>query len=491
MSWESIASVLAEYGQVGWNYLSSPVVLIQLAVIAVLFLLAWMASRRVEPQLLKWVDGLDLSGMPLVQRLVTEFSSRLELLFFVVLLAVAYLISAATNWPEALPELAPETLPADVLPADAAAAAVAAASRVEGSYLFYYAMVLAAAWLAINVISHLSRSRTIGLAFALIAWAYVAAVVLGVADVATEILDAGFNIGTFRLSLLSVLQVVFLLGGLLWLSAAVGNFLDRRIQNIEDITPSLRVLIGKILRIGLIVIAAMIALSGMGIDLTALTIFSGAVGVGIGFGLQKVVSNFISGIIILMDHSIKPGDTVTLGETFGWIRELRARFVSVITRDGREFLIPNEDFITTEVVNWSFSDEYVRLDVLFGVAYDSDPHEVERIAIEAASSVERVQTPPPDFGETTDFGEIADPGKKQPKQPRAPVCWLIGFGESSLEFKLRFWIEDPQEGTTNIRGKVLLAVWDAFRENGIRIPYPHREIIMRSRVPGDPEEDPA
>lgn len=469
MSWESIASALADYGLIAWNYLSSPVVLIQLGVIAVLFLLAWLASRRVEPQLLKWVDGLDLSGMPLVQRLVTEFSSRLELLFFVVLLAVAYLISAATNWP-------PETLPADVLPSDAAAAAVAAASRVEGSYLFYYAMVLAAAWLAINVISHLSRSRTIGLAFALIAWAYVAAVVLGVADVATEILDAGFTIGTFRLSLLSVLQVVFLLGGLLWLSAAVGNFLDRRIQNIEDITPSLRVLIGKILRIALIVIAAMIALSGMGIDLTALTIFSGAVGVGIGFGLQKVVSNFISGIIILMDHSIKPGDTVTLGETFGWIRELRARFVSVITRDGREFLIPNEDFITTEVVNWSFSDQYVRLDVLFGVAYDSDPHEVERIAIEAASSVERVEDRPP------------PPGSKQ---PRPPVCWLIGFGESSLEFKLRFWISDPQEGTTNIRGKVLLAVWDAFRENGIRIPYPHREIIMRSRVPGDPEEDPA
>ena len=467
MSWESIASALADYGLVDWNYLRSPVVLIQLGVIAVLFLLAWMASRRAEPRLLKWVDGLDLSGMPLVRRLVTEFSSRLELLFFVVLLAVAYLITAATNWP-------PEALPADVLPS--ATAAAEAASRVEGSDLFYYAMVLAAAWLAINVVSHLSRSRTIGLAFALIAWAYVAAVVLGVADVATEILDAGFNIGTFRLSLLSVLQVVFLLGGLLWLSAAVGNFLDRRIQNIEDITPSLRVLIGKILRIALIVIAATIALSGMGIDLTALTIFSGAVGVGIGFGLQKVVSNFISGIIILMDHSIKPGDTVTLGETFGWIRELRARFVSVITRDGREFLIPNEDFITTEVVNWSFSDQYVRLDVLFGVAYDSDPHEVERIAIEAASSVERVEDRPP------------PPGSKQ---PRPPVCWLIGFGESSLEFKLRFWISDPQEGTTNIRGKVLLAVWDAFKANGIRIPYPHREIIMRSRVPGHPEEDPA
>ncbi len=445
MDWTRITSILAGYGQNAWDYFSTPAVLIQLGVIAALFLLALVASWRVEPRLLKWADGLDLTGMPLLSRLLKEFLSRLEWLFFVLLLTVAYLITAAVSWP-------PDTLPADT-------------GRPEGSYLIYSALVLAAAWLVINAVSHLSRSRTIGLTFALIAWAYVAAVVLGVADVATEILDAGFDIGTFRLSLLSMLQAVFLLGGMLWLSAAVGNFLDRRIQNIEDMTPSLRVLIGKILRIALIVIAATIALSGMGIDLTALTIFSGAVGVGIGFGLQKVVSNFISGIIILMDHSIKPGDTVTLGETFGWIRELRARFVSVITRDGREFLIPNEDFITTEVVNWSFSDQYVRLDVLFGVAYDSDPHEVERIAIGAASSVERVEDRP------------TPPGRKQ---PRPPVCWLIGFGESSLEFKLRFWISDPQEGTTNIRGKVLMAVWDAFQENGIRIPYPHREIIMRS-----------
>ena len=470
MDWTQITAILASFGgnALAWIVnLGSPVVLIQLGVIGVLFLLAWLISLRVEPRLLKWADDvLDFTAMPLLSRLVIEFLNRLEWLFFVALLTVAYLVTVALGWP-------PETLPADVLPTDAAAAA---ASRVEGSFLIYSAMMLAAAWLVINAVSHLSRSRTIGLTFALVAWAYVAAVVLGVADVATEILDAGFDIGTFRLSLLSVLQVVFLLGGLLWLSAVVGNFLDRRIQKIEDMTPSLRVLIGKILRIVLIVVAAMIALSSMGIDLTALTIFSGAVGVGIGFGLQKVVSNFISGIIILMDHSIKPGDTVTLGETFGWIRELRARFVSVITRDGREFLIPNEDFITTEVVNWSFSDQYVRLDVVFGVAYDSDPHEVERIAIEAASSVQRVQDRDPPRGR---------------KQPRRPVCWLTGFGESSLEFKLRFWISDPQEGTTNIRGKVLLAVWDAFNENGIRIPYPHREIIMRSPSGQVPDQDPS
>jgi small-conductance mechanosensitive channel len=283
-------------------------------------------------------------------------------------------------------------------------------------------------------------------------------VILGITDDAAAILDrAAFDIGTFRISILGVIEATVFLGVLLLISLNVGNFLDRRIQRIDELTPSLRVLIGKILRIVIILLAFLVAMSGLGIDLTALTVLSGAVGVGIGFGLQKVVSNFISGIIILMDESIKPGDTISLGDTFGWIRELRARFVSVVTRDGREFLIPNEDFITREVINWSFSDSYVRLDVPFGVSYDSDPHEVSRLAIEAAASVGRV-----------------DSTRTQ------PVCWLTAFGDSSLDFLLRFWIRDPQQGLTNIRGKVLLALWDTFKEHGITIPYPHREVIFKT-----------
>jgi small-conductance mechanosensitive channel len=212
------------------------------------------------------------------------------------------------------------------------------------------------------------------------------------------------------------------------------------------------------LKITLVILALVISLSGLGIDLTAFTVFSGAVGVGVGFGLQKVVSNFISGIIILLDRSIKPGDTISLGDTFGWIRELSTRFVSVITRDGREHLIPNEDFITTPVINWSFSNELVRLDVHFGVSYDSDPNEISALAIAAAATVPRVLP------------------------SNTPVCWMTGFGDSSVDFILRFWISDPQNGLTNIRGKVLLAMWNTFKENGVNIPYPHREIIMRTPV---------
>ena len=130
----------------------------------------------------------------------------------------------------------------------------------------------------------------------------------------------------------------------------------------------------------------------------------------------------------------------------------------MVTRDGREYLIPNEDFITREVINWSFSNDLVRLDVPFGVAYDSNPHQVSALAVEAASTVQRVVT------------------------SQKPVCWLTAFGDSSLDFVLRFWITDPQNGLTNIRGQVLLALWDSFKANGVAIPYPHRELIMRTPV---------
>ncbi len=422
-----VVGFLTEFWRIALEYFRQPSILIQLGLIAALYFPALLLSWRLEPRLEK--QARKIKGMPEVLRLIVVFLRRLEWLLFVALLFVAEVVTTAINWP-------------------------------GNNYLISSAMLLAASWLVISVVSHVIRSRAIGKLFAIIAWTYVAAAILGFTDEVSTLLDgAGFEVGNIRISLLRILQAILFLGVLLWLSLALGNFLERRVQQIDELTPSLRVLIGKILRIVLIVVAVLVAMSGLGIDLTAFTVLSGAVGVGIGFGLQKVVSNFISGIIILMDQSIKPGDTISLGETFGWIRELRARFVSVVTRDGREFLIPNEDFITREVINWSFSDRYVRLDVPFGVSYDSDPHEVVRIAIEAASAVDRVD------------------GTSRP-----PVCWLTGFGDSSLDFLLRFWISDPQQGLTNIRGKILMSLWDAFKENDIEIPYPHRELLVKNPI---------
>ncbi|TIQ79866.1 MAG: mechanosensitive ion channel, partial [Mesorhizobium sp.] len=304
--------------------------------------------------------------------------------------------------------------------------------------------------------SRIIRNRFVARALGWLTWIYAALVILGIDDDTAAFLDGlAIPLGAVRLSALMVLKAALLLIATVWLAVVVGKYIDERVRISEELTPSIRVLVGKVAKVGLVLVAGVIALSSVGLDLTALTIFSGAVGVGLAFGLQKVVSNFVSGMIILLDKSIKPGDTISLEGTFGWVRELRARFVSVVTRDGREYLIPNEDFITQRVINWSFSDNLVRLDVNFGVSYDADPHKVSELAIAAAMSVGRVE---------------AD---------RRPVCWLTDFGESSLNFVLRFWIHDPQQGLTNVRGRVLLALWDTFRENGIDIPYPHREIIMK------------
>lgn len=424
---EQIRSIATQYGQLAYDYLSQPAIGIQLGLIALLFIPAWLLARRIEPQLES--RARTIKGMPGLLRLIVAFLRRLEWLFFALLLALAYVATSVAVWP-------------------------------SSNYLLYSAMLLAAAWLVISVVSHVIRSRALGKAFTVIAWTYVAATILGITgDIAAILSGAALPIGKKSVSVLDVIQGALVFAFLLWAAIGTGNVFDRRIQDVDELTPSLRVLIGKILRIALLIFAVLIGISNIGIDLTALAVLSGAIGVGIGFGLQKVVSNFISGIIILMDRSIKPGDTISLGETFGWIRELRARFVSVVTRDGREYLIPNEDFITHEVINWSFSDEYVRIDVPFGVSYDSDPHEVTRLAIEAASGVERVNS-----------------------ARNAPVCWLTAFGDSSLDFLLRFWIRDPQNGMTNIRGKVLLALWDTFKEHGINIPFPHREVIMRTPV---------
>jgi small-conductance mechanosensitive channel len=382
---------------------------VQLAVVAALLLIARLVKWRVEPKLEARVRAIS-SPNPKLLRLLIVLLRRLDWLIFVVLAAVAMLVIRAIGWP-------------------------------SSDYVVSTVLLLALAWLVLGLLTQMIRSRPLGKLLAAVVWAYVALVILGLADDAAMLLDAAaFSIGTFRISPLLIVKMIVFVGILLWVSIGLGNFVDRQLQSAEDLTPSLRVLLGKVLKIALIVTATLVGLSGLGID------------------LQKVVSNFISGIIILMDRSIKPGDTISLGETFGWIRELRARFVSVVTRDGREYLIPNEDFITHEVINWSFSDALVRLDVEFGVSYDSDPHQVSALAIEAASQCKRVHT-----------------GKR-------PVCWLTGFGDSSLDFVLRFWIDDPREGLTNIRGVVLLALWDAFREHDIKIPYPHRTVIMKTPV---------
>ncbi|MDZ5697820.1 mechanosensitive ion channel family protein [Chelativorans sp. M5D2P16] len=418
-----LATSLLDLLQQGFAQASEPWFAYQLAIILILFLSAKILSRKVEQRLDE--RARRVKGHPGLLRVIAALIRRADWIMFVGMLFVALSVMRALTWP----------------------------SR---SWLIAVVLSLSSAWLVAAVLARIIRNRFAARAVAWLVWIYAALIILNLDERLAIFLDSlALPLGDIRLSALVIIKSVLMLTAALWLSVLAGNFLDERVQRSKDLTPSIRVLVGKIAKIGVVVLAVAVALSAVGIDLTAFTVFSGAVGVGLGFGLQKVVSNFTSGIIILLDKSIKPGDTISLGETFGWIRELRARFISVVTRDGREYLIPNEDFITQRVINWSFSDELVRLDVEFGVTYDADPHKVSELAINAAMEVGRVEA------------------------SRRPVCWLTGFGDSSLDFVLRFWIRDPQQGLTNVRGKVLLALWDTFKENGIQIPYPHREIIMK------------
>ncbi len=277
-----------------------------------------------------------------------------------------------------------------------------------------------------------------------------------------ETLDSwALSVGATRISVWDMLVVFAVLIALIvaaWLLSKGSHKLLRRITRLE---PSARVLGEKLLTIAVWAAAFMVGIDLLGIDLTALAVFSGAFGLAIGFGLQKTFGNLIAGIILLMDKSIKPGDVIAIADqagqtTFGQIRKIGIRAVSITTRDQKEYLIPNENLMINQVENWSYSSRNVRMQVPVGIGYGCDIAEAEKLMLEAAKSVERVlQTPP-------------------------PTVWLDKYGESSVDFVIHCWISDPEEGLGNIRSQVLKKLWHLFKENGIEIPFPQRDINFRN-----------
>ena len=393
----------------------------QLANLAVVIVVTLALARWAQPRLRGWIKRRDWPMWRLRALLVVH--KRLKLIFFVALMWLStWVVQSMTPFP----------------------------SR---SFILELVASLATAWLVVTLGTRLVRNPALRTVVRWLLWSYVTLWVLGLThEVAAALDEVAMTLGDTRLSLLTLLKAVILVTVFFVIARFVAATGGERIRRSEDISPSLKVLLGNALQAILYGVALFAGLRAVGVDLTGLAVLSGAIGVGLGFGLQKVVSNLVSGVIILLDKSIKPGDVISLGETFGWVSTLGARYASVTTRDGKEYLIPNEDLITGQVVNWSHSNEFVRLDVFFGTAYGDDPHKVRKIAIEAASSVNRVLT------------------------TRPPVCHITGFGDSSVDYILRFWITDPTGGLTNIRGNVYLALWDAFQEHGISIPFPQREV---------------
>ncbi len=337
----------------------------------------------------------------------------------------------------------------------AARAAMVQSTWPSRSYLLAVAAKLALAWLVIGLVTSVIRNAFIVRLVSLSAWLVAALSIIGQLDATIEALDSiSVVLGGLRLTPLLVIKLGLLLLAALWLTNIASNFVESRITRSTDLTPSIQVLLVKMIRIGLMVMSIAIALSAVGINLSALAVFSGAVGVGVGIGLQKIVANFISGIILLADKSVKPGDLVTIGDSSGRISAMKTRYISVAAGDGREFLIPNEDLVTQKVTNWTYTDKNTLVKVNFGTNYDADPRLVCKLAIDIATAAPRTL------------------------QSKPPNCILVEFTEAGMRFSLTFWIADP-DGMDNVKSDVMLSLWETFKREGIRVPYPVREIRIR------------
>ncbi len=397
----------------------------QLVVIVFAFVAAWLVARKAEKWPLAWLEAnnskrvwqIALGLMPLFQPVI-----------WLILLWLLLSAGEVLVWPRRLLSLAAN---------------------------------LVTAWVIIRLLTSFIGASVGSRALALCIWLIAALNILGMLEQAAAILDgASLQLGEFRLSALAAITGLFTLAILLWLAQLLSRFLQRKISEISNLTPSIKILLNNLVKITLLTIAVIAALGAVGIDLSAFALFGGALGVGVGFGLQKVVSNFVSGIILLLDRSVKPGDVIVIGETYGSVKTLGARFTAVITRDGAEHLIPNEDLITQRVENWTHSHRLVRLRQPIGISYDSDVRKAIKLIIEAASETDRV---------------LAEPESK---------CHLIGFGDSSVNLELRFWIRDPSNGVTNVKSDIFLKIWDKFHAHGIAIPFPQLELHVRR--PGAP-----
>ncbi len=319
------------------------------------------------------------------------------------------------------------------------------------------AWALTGLWLIVAMLAAYSRSRLVVRLIAMVLYLIISLHLLGWLETTIDFLEKlQLPLGGAKISAFGVLTGAFVLVVMLWAVQFASRLVDNRIKAIDSLSSSIKVLIGKAVKIVFIAAAFLIAVDSMGLDLTVLTVLGGGLGVGIGFGLQKVISNLVSGFILLTDKSIKPGDVIEIENTYGWINNLSARYVSIITRDGTEHLIPNENLITQKVINWSFTHNLVRLRIPIGISYDSDVIKARELVVQAANSESRI---------------LKDP---------CPMCHLVEFGDSSINLEGRVWISDPSNGVTNIKSAILLKAWELFKENGIEIPYPQRDLHIKS-----------
>jgi len=344
----------------------------------------------------------------------------------------------------------------DVTMLDAAARLIGAYVVVRVAVLLFAASLGNKSWM-----QHWENRVT------LVIWLAIAAEYLGWLDPIISTLDSiGVAAGKSRITLWSVLKLLFTLTLFVLVAAWISRWVERRLKKLSNLAPSTRIGIAKFANAFLIALSILMGLNAAGVDLTALTVLTGAIGLGLGFGLQSIAANFVSGFVLLMDRSIKPGDVISLSgqsgtstENFGWVQELRGRYVVVRDRDGVEMLVPNQQLIQNSVINWSYTDPRIRLKLPIRVSYLDDPELALQILLIACEGQPRV---------------LSDP---------APVSRLMHFSDSGIELELRFWISDPQEGVNNVRSEVNRAIWRLFKEHKITIPVAQREIVVNRSPP--------
>ncbi len=294
----------------------------------------------------------------------------------------------------------------------------------------------------------------------LLVWLAISFQLVGWFDAIQNTLDA-INLlpGKGQFTLWTLLKGLVIITVFVLVTSVVARAAERRIMHVESIALSTRIGITKFTYFFLVGLGVLLGVNAAGVDLTALTVLTGAVGIGLGFGLQSIASNFVSGFVLLMDRSIKPGDVIsftglpgTSTESFGWVQALRGRYVVVRDRDGVETLVPNQQLVTNPVINWSYSDRKVRLKLPVRVSYRDDPEQALAVLLRAAEGQARI---------------LRDP---------APVSRLMQFSDHGMDLELRFWIADPEAGVNNVRSDVNRAIWRLFRDAGISIPVAQLEV---------------
>lgn len=304
-----------------------------------------------------------------------------------------------------------------------------------------------------------------GNAVTLVIWAVVSLHVLGWFDPVVEALDSvGLKAGSTKITVWSVLKLLFTVSVFVLIAAWIARWIEKRLMSMQGLAMSMRIGISKFSQAFLVGLSLLLGLNAAGLDLTTLNVLTGAIGIGLGFGLQSIAANFVSGFVLLMDRSIKPGDVIsftgttgTSTEGFGWVQELRGRYVVVRDRDGVETLVPNQHLITNPVINWSYTDPRVRLKLPVRIGYQEDLELALALLLQAAEGHKRILTDP------------------------APVSRLMNFTDYGMDLELRFWIADPQEGVNNVRSDVNRSIWRLFREHEVIMPVAQREVVFQMK----------